>query len=139
MAKWRRGGRRAAVQDNSWWVPRAMRGSDDGATVAGEVGGGVRCDQPVAASAELASCAPVVVEAAAAQEGEAGRIVSCCEVLGYLIPLAGCQAHACLIRRPCRQAHNGPCRCLDHVRRDDALAVRRELAVRGYPMRSGAG
>lgn len=42
---------------------------DDGATAAGEVGGGVRCDQPVAASAELAPCAAELLEAAAAQEG----------------------------------------------------------------------
>ena len=72
MAKWRRGRGRAAVQDNSWWVPRAMRGGDDGATVAGEVGGGVRCGQPVAAPAELAACAAVVVEATAASPGEEG-------------------------------------------------------------------
>lgn len=59
MAKWRRHGRRVVVQDNSWWVPTALRGViHDGAASADAV----RCDQPVAAAAELASCAPVVKE-----------------------------------------------------------------------------
>jgi hypothetical protein len=43
---------------------------DDGATAGDTVGDGVRCDQPVAASAALASCAAVVVEAEAEEKGE---------------------------------------------------------------------
>jgi len=76
MAKWkRRKNRHVAAGLNRYYslggnMVRPWEGDgDDGATVAGSVGGGVRCDQPVAASAELAPCAAIVVEAAAAQEG----------------------------------------------------------------------
>lgn len=77
MAKWkRRKSRHVPAGLNRYYslqgnmVRQWEDGSDDGATAEGQVGGGVRCDRPVAAPAELAPCAAVVVEAAAAQEGE---------------------------------------------------------------------
>ena len=79
MAKWKRRKSRSvpaglnryySLQGNM--VRPWEDGGDDGATVAGEVGGGVRCDQPVAASAELASCAPELLEAGDASPGEKG-------------------------------------------------------------------
>lgn len=74
MAKWRRHGRRASVPDGSWWTPTCeRRGGDDGAAGASAVGVGIRCDYAVAASAELAACAPVVVEAENAAEGTEDR------------------------------------------------------------------
>lgn len=78
MAKWkRRKSRTAAAGLNRYYSAQGnmiQPGSngDDGATGAGTVGVGERCNQPVAACAELASCAPVVLEAEGAEAGTQG-------------------------------------------------------------------
>ncbi len=77
MAKWkRRRSRHVAAGLNRYY---SLQGhmirpweDDDGATAEGQVGGGVRCDQPVAASAALASCAAELLEAGDASPGEEG-------------------------------------------------------------------
>lgn len=67
MAQWARRGRgRRKVRWEVVW-------RDDGQTAASAVGDGVRCDQPVAASAELAPCAAVVVETPVEEERTAGE------------------------------------------------------------------
>lgn len=62
MAKWRRGhGHRRARWEVVWL--------DDGDTLTGSVGAAEGCDQPVAACAELAPCAAVLVETDDQTEG----------------------------------------------------------------------
>lgn len=70
MARWRRGGRRRKFVDTSWWPPREKREvAGDGETAAVPVWSGTGCSDELAASAELASCAPELLEA----EDEASR------------------------------------------------------------------
>lgn len=79
MAKWkRRRSRHVAAGPNRYY---SLRGhmirpweddADDGATAEGQVGGGIRCDQPVATSAELAACTAELLEAGDASPGEEG-------------------------------------------------------------------
>ena len=54
-------------------------------------------------------------------------------IMDYKISLAGCSAHTCYIKRPIGQAHNGSCKCLDHVNKKDLIAVRKVLLKEGFP------
>lgn len=79
MAKWkRRRSRRVPAGLNRYYslgghmVRPWEDDGDDGAQAGDPVGGGVRCDQPVAASSALASCAAELLEAGDASPGEEG-------------------------------------------------------------------
>jgi hypothetical protein len=79
MAKWkRRRSRTRAAGLNRYFslqghMIRPWEGDgDDGATAGGQGGDGAGCDQPVAASAALASCAAKLLEAGDASPGEEG-------------------------------------------------------------------